>query len=422
MLVRIHRFAASGKGPHRPDGGAAADRLSGAPVALSRAQIVLLALLGLVGTSAISVVLPSLPAIAVELRAAPGSEALVLTFYLAGLATGQLVWGPASDRWGRRRMMLAGLALYLVGSLACAAAPTMAWLVAFRLVQALGACAGPVLTRAIARDLYVGDALGRMMALLSAVLGAAPLVGPVLGGVLEVWFGWRAVFLLFGGAGVVLAIAVWSALPETMTRAAAPIGMLRAAATLAADRGFVLAVLSGGALSAIVYVYQAGAPRMFIADWGMSPDAYGCLGFATAAGYVTVTWLLARRRAAFRATRLAVIGGLLALAGSSAFLSELLAGVTSLWIILPTLMSISIGMGFGLPALGASALEHHPQIAGAASAGLGFVTMGMGGAATLILSMIGAGKPGVMALMMVVAAVGAASAATLLARAGSRRS
>src|SRR5271156_6456383 len=139
---------------------------------LSRGQVALLAVLGRVGASAISAVLPSLPSIAADLTAASGREGLVLTLYLAGLATGQLVWGPASDPWGRRRMMLLGLALYLGGSLACAFATSIEGLILCRLVQALGACAGLVLSRAIVRDLYSGDGLGRMLALLAAGLGA----------------------------------------------------------------------------------------------------------------------------------------------------------------------------------------------------------------------------------------------------------
>jgi DHA1 family bicyclomycin/chloramphenicol resistance-like MFS transporter len=384
---------------------------------LSRGQVALLAVLGLVGTSAISALLPSLPSIAADLTAASGREGLVLTLYLAGLATGQLVWGPASDRWGRRRMMLLGLMLYLGGSFACAFAPSIEWLIGCRLVQALGACAGLVLGRAIVRDLYTGNELGRMLALLAAALGAAPLMGPVVGGLIEVWLGWRAIFGVFTGAGVVLAVAVWAYLPETLQGRDAtltPAGAAGPMTALLTDRRFLLAVLATGFLYSSVYIYQAGAPRMFIdGPWQMSPDVYGCLGFATAAGYVGVTWLLARR-ATFRAARLAALGGLLVASGSLAFLCEISSGIQSLWIILPTVVFMSIGMGCSVPALGALALAGHARVAGSASALLGCVTMAMGGGATLLLAVVGAGNNIVMAgLVWGAACLGAIMSGTL---------
>jgi DHA1 family bicyclomycin/chloramphenicol resistance-like MFS transporter len=314
-------------------------------------------------------------------------------------------------------MMLSGLVLYLGGSLACAFAPSIEWLIGCRLVQALGACAGLVLSRAIVRDLYTGDELGRMMALLSAALGAAPLLGPVLGGLIDVWLGWRAIFGAFACAGLVLAVAVWAYLPETLRGrdlTFTPTGAAGPMKALLTDRRFLLAVLATGFLYSSVYIYQAGAPRMFIdGPWHMSPDVYGCLGCATAAGYVGVTWLLARR-AEFRASRLAALGGLFVGSGSLAFLCEISGGIQSLWIILPTVVFMSIGMGFSVPALGALALAGHARVAGSASALLGCVTMAMGGGATLLLSVIGGGNIVVMAgLVWGAACLGAITSGTL---------
>src|SRR3954468_11580307 len=164
------------------------------------------ALLGMLSAFApmsVDMYLPALPSMTQALGAGPGLVQLTLSAFFLGFALGQLVYGPLSDRYGRRRPLLAGLLLYTVASLLCAVTPSIWTLILARLLQGLGACAGPVLARAVVRDLYDRDRAARMLSLLFLVLSAAPLLAPTIGGQILIWVGWRAIFLLLTLFGVV---------------------------------------------------------------------------------------------------------------------------------------------------------------------------------------------------------------------------
>jgi DHA1 family bicyclomycin/chloramphenicol resistance-like MFS transporter len=185
---------------------------------------------------------------------------------------------------------------------------------------------------------------------------------------------------------------------------------------LAADAQFALAVLLSALLTASIYVYQAGAPHLFVVEQGLTPQAYGALGFATGGGYVAISSSLALRRAPFRPGRLAVAGALLAAAGTLAFLAEVALGWRDLAPLLAPLVVASLGMGMGLPAAAAAALARAGRAAGAASALLGFVTMAAGGAGTLAVALAGRDDATAMAAMMAASAACAIPVAALLRR------
>jgi len=176
----------------------------------------LLAALTAIGPLSTDMYLPSMPDIARQLGASTAQVQLTISSYLIGFAVGQIVYGPVSDRHGRKPVLLAAVALYCAASLACALATSIEMLIAARFAQALGGSGGIVLARAIVRDLYSGARAGRELSVMGAVMALAPVLAPVAGGVLQTGFGWRSVFFALVGGGLIGAALVWPLLPETL--------------------------------------------------------------------------------------------------------------------------------------------------------------------------------------------------------------
>src|ERR1700704_228179 len=225
-----HRISPSGGGLLR----SARNDGKGAP------SLVLLSAVTALGFCALHMVVPALPLLVPVFDDSPARVQLVLTLYLAGIAAGQLVYGPLSDRFGRRPVLIAGLALFLVGTLLCAAAWSLTALIIGRLLQALGACAGIVLARAIIRDVYDREAAARGLALVMMAMSLAPAVSPAFGAYLAEWFDWRAIFVLLGALGAIVFAATVTRLAETNRHPASLdfAGMARSYALLLRSPGF----------------------------------------------------------------------------------------------------------------------------------------------------------------------------------------
>src|SRR5471030_2193989 len=184
----------------------------------------LLAALSAIGPLTTDMYLPSLPDIARQLGASTAQVQLTISAYLIGFAVGQILYGPVSDRHGRKPVLLAALALYCVASLACALSTSIEMLIVARFVQALGGSGGIVLARAVVRDLYSGVRAGRELSLIGSVMALAPVLAPIVGGVLQTGFGWRSIFVTLIAAGLACASIVWFLLPETLSaRATEPV-------------------------------------------------------------------------------------------------------------------------------------------------------------------------------------------------------
>src|SRR3546814_4004503 len=181
----------------------------------SRAVAVLLTAMVVLVPSSTDLYRPSRPSGGAACAAGTGEVQLTLSVFLAGFAVSQLVYGPLSDRFGRRPVILGGVALYLLASLACMVAPSIEVLILARFVQAVGACVGPAIGRAAVRDIYGRERSGRMLAFMGMVMALAPAFGPILGGFLEVWFGWRANFAVLALFSVIILAASFVALPAT---------------------------------------------------------------------------------------------------------------------------------------------------------------------------------------------------------------
>ncbi len=258
----------------------------------------LLAGLSAVGPLTTDMYLPSLPDIARHLDASTAQVQLTISAYLIGFAVGQIGYGPISDRHGRKPVLLGAIALYCAASLACALAPSIELLIAARFAQALGGSGGIVLARAMVRDLYSGSRAGRELSVIGAVMALAPVLAPVVGGLLQTGFGWRSVFFALAAAGAAGAGVVWLLLPETLAqRAAEPVSVSSMAKSygIVARNPAYLAYLGLAATSyAGLFAWISGASFVLQGLYGLSPFAFGFAFAFGSVGYMTGSTLSAR--------------------------------------------------------------------------------------------------------------------------------
>src|SRR5438132_300812 len=241
--------------------------------------LVLLALVTAIAPVALHMLVPVLPVLAAVFAAPPGAVQLVLTLFLAGIAGGQLVYGPLSDRFGRRPVLLAGLVMFLAGTLLCGVAWSLAALVVGRVLEAVGACAGIVLGRAIIRDVYEREAAARGLALVMLAMTLAPAISPAVGAYLAEWVDWRAIFALLGALGAVVLAMTVTQLAETNLN---PVrlnlaGMIGAYTTLLRSPAFVGFALCSACSSASWFTFCASAPYLLSELMGRPPSTYGLM-------------------------------------------------------------------------------------------------------------------------------------------------
>jgi DHA1 family bicyclomycin/chloramphenicol resistance-like MFS transporter len=339
--------------------------------------------------------LPSLPTLAEVFATDAARVQLTLSVYLAGFAVAQLAYGALSDRFGRRPVMLGGLVIYFVASLGCLFAASIEQLIAARFVQAIGACAGPVLGRAIVRDAWGPLEAARALAYISGAMALAPLVGPALGGVLTVTFGWQANFALLAIFSGLQVLAVWYWLGETnahrdpaATQLASMAGNFR---VLLADRQYVGCVLALGLSYSALFAFISGSSFLLIGTYGLSPAVYGlCFGLVVA-GYIAGTQIAGRLVRRAGVDRLLLAGGWLGAAAGSAMLALRLGGVGHLAAVLAPMFFVTVSVGLAMPSAAARALAPYPKMAGAASSLMGFLQMGL---AALVGLVVGHGVAG----------------------------
>ena len=340
-------------------------------------QIAVLAALSATGTLATNILLPSLPQMAASLRVSTAEVTASITVFLAVFALGQLAVGPISDRYGRRWPVLAGFAVFLAGSIWCGLAADLPSLLIGRVIQAAGACSTSVLSRAIARDLFSGPALGRAMALIMIAMAAAPGFSPLLGGALDHTFGWRSEFAFVGIFAAIAAVAYATVLGETHNSTRTPLNPLAIARNylgLIGDRRFLVAAATVSLIMGGLFAMFSAAPRVLIEGLGFTPIQLG-LFFAGTVLIVFAAGMLATKLAPrIGLDRAIQIGLLLAAVGSVAMLLVSILNAA----FLPFLGAMSVfllGMGIVNPLGTAQALSPFGDKAGAASALLGFWQM-----------------------------------------------
>lgn len=343
---------------------------------LSGELLFLLAGLAALGALATNIILPAFPEMGADLGASVKELSATLSSFFVAFALGQLLVGPLSDRFGRSRLVLGGLLVFVAGSALCALATTLPQLICGRVIQALGVCATSVLSRAIARDLFDGAALARALSLTMVAMAAAPGFSPLLGGAISRWLGWRATFGLVAVLAVVLAMHYLARLGETHAAdKRSPLSLSATASSyrqLLRDRRFIAPALAVSLVIGALYAFFAMAPAILMTGFGFSPLALG-LFFAATVFVVFGAGLMAPRLAQrWGPLRAASAGITIALAASIA----LLIGPAEVYFFSAALTGFLLGMGLVNPLATAMALQPFGRQAGAASALLGFLQMG----------------------------------------------
>lgn len=383
--------------------------------------VVVLGALSAFGPLSIDLYLPGLPELSDDLGAAAWEGQLTLTSCLAGLALGQLLAGPLSDRLGRRRPLLTGLVGYVVASIACAAAPSVYALVALRLVQGLAGAAGIVIARAVVRDLRTGAAAARLFSLLLLVTGLAPTLAPILGGQLLRITSWRGLFVTLAAIVLVLLVATAGWLPETLPQerrdTSGWLQTMRTFADLVRDRVFLGYALVPGIAFGEMFAYISGSPFVLENVYGVSQQLFGVIFAVNALGLVACAQLNAVLVGRHSLERL-LAGGLgLGAAASVVLLAVILIGGIGLWGVLPCLFAIVAALGFVLPNASALALTDYPHVAGSASALLGVLQFLVGAATAPLVGIAGAHSAVPMGVVAATLGLTAAGAMTLARRA-----
>ena len=351
-------------------------------------MVLILGALSAFGPLAIDFYLPAFPAMAQAFATDEKHVQATLAAYFLGLSIGQLAYGPVADRFGRRKPLLFGVALFTLASLACAYAPNLDTLIVARFVQALGGCAGMVLSRAIVSDKCDPVASAKVFSQLMLVMGLAPILAPMLGGVLVNLAGWQSIFLalsLFSAASLLaVSLGLPESLPANMPRQPLS-GALRQFLRLLTDRVFIGHALTGGIAIAGMFAYIAGSPFVFIKLYGVPAEHYGWLFGTNAAGFILVAQvnarLLAKRGPAF----LLVRAVWLYLAAGLVLLGVAALRPAQLWPLLVPLFVCIASLGCIIPNASACAMSGQGARAGSASALMGCLQFSVAaGAASLV--------------------------------------
>ncbi|MFF5358654.1 multidrug effflux MFS transporter [Streptomyces scabiei] len=392
--------------------------------------LVTLILGGLTATPplAMDMYLPALPEVTTSLHAPATTVQLTLTACLAGMALGQLLIGPMSDRFGRRRPLLLGLAVYIVATALCALAPSIETLIALRLVQGLAGSAGIVIARAVVRDLYDGDEMARFFSTLMLVSGVAPIVAPLIGGQVLRVTDWRGVFVVLTVIGVALLAVVWTKLPETLApgeRHGGGMGeTLHAMRGLLTDRVFMGYTLAGGFAFAALFAYISASPFVIQEIYGASPQTFSLLFGVNSVGLVVVGQINGKILVGRVSLDKVFAAGLTVVALSATALLLMSLGVfgeVGLAPVAAGLFVLMSAMGVTLPNTQALALMRVRHAAGSASALLGTSSFLIGAVASPLVGVAGEDTAVPMAVVQLAAALVAATCFVTLCRPWNRR-
>jgi DHA1 family bicyclomycin/chloramphenicol resistance-like MFS transporter len=378
-----------------------------------RLLALLIAMTG-VGSLSLNILVPAIPSMVAKFATEPANVQLAVSLYLLGLAVAQLIFGPLSDRFGRRPVVLAGLALATVASTAAIFAANIASLITARVVQSLGASTGQTIGRAIIRDLYDRDQAASMIGLVTSVVVLMPMAAPLIGGILDTLFGWESIFVFT--TILSLTVFVWAviALPETRKGSTAPgeRGHFRAdLAALASSPRFFGYALCAGLGSAPFFSFLGGAPHVVVSMLGRTSAEYGLWFFVPSVGFMAGNFAVSRLTARFGINALIWWGVVLTIVGCliNILVYVAIPGWDMATIFLPQIM-IGFGNGLLLPTSVAGAVSIRPQVAGTASGMTGFIQMAIGAAAAQLGGHIVAHASNALPMMLLMLAFGVATA------------
>jgi DHA1 family bicyclomycin/chloramphenicol resistance-like MFS transporter len=371
-----------------------------------------------VGSLSLNILVPAMPSLVTSFATDPASVQLTVSLYLMGLAVAQLVFGPLSDRFGRRPVVLAGLALASVASTAAIFAAGIAALIVARAVQSLGASTGQTIGRAIIRDLYDREHAASMIGLVTSVVVLMPMAAPLIGGILDTVFGWQSIFVFVALLSITVFLWAVLALPETRTLAAPGerSHLLAGMRALGRSPRFLGYALCAGLGSAPFFTFLGGAPYVVVGMLGRTSAEYGLWFFVPSIGFMAGNFAVSRLTGRFTIDALIGWGIVLTVVGCAlcAFVYLALPGWDMATVFLPQII-VGVGNGLLLPTSIAGAVSIRPQVAGAASGMTGFIQMAIGAGAAQLSGHAIAGASDAMPMLLLMLLFGFATAAAFLA-------
>ncbi|WP_327269727.1 multidrug effflux MFS transporter [Streptomyces sp. NBC_01218] len=389
------------------------------------ALLVTLVLGGLTALPALSMdmYLPALPDVTDALHAPAATVQLTLTACLLGMALGQIVVGPMSDRWGRRGPLLVGMVVYVVATAICAIAPNAEMLIGFRLLQGLAGSAGIVISRAVVRDLYDGLDMARFFSTLMLISGVAPIIAPLIGGQVLRITDWRGVFVVLTVVGVLLTLVVWKSLHETLPpeerHTGGVVEALRTMRGLFADRVFIGYTFAGGLAFAALFAYVSASPFVIQEIYGASPQTFSLLFGLNSVGLIIVGQINGKLLVGRVSLDRVLFVGLSVVLLAAVALLLMTAGVfgdVGLAPVAGALFVLMSAMSLALPNTNSQALMRSKHAAGSASALLGTTSFLIGAVASPLVGIAGEGTAVPMAVVQTVCAASAMAVFLLMCR------
>jgi DHA1 family bicyclomycin/chloramphenicol resistance-like MFS transporter len=349
------------------------------------APLWMLALFTLSGTLGMHIFVPALPSAAASLRSSPGALQLTISVYIAGLAFGQLVYGPLSDRFGRRPALLGGLLLFTVSGLGAIFAQSIDALIVTRLFQALGGCAGLILARAIVRDTAAAHEATRRLALMNLMATAGPGVAPLVGGALAGLFGWRSIFVALCALGAANSFCAWRLLPETgRPSPVSSRALARSHRQLLVSPAFVGYAIGGGCATTSLYAFIACAPFIIVDQLRRTESEIGLYLALIVSGIWLGSMMTTRLVARFSLKRFLIAANAVSVAAAFAFLAAVMTGHLSLAAMVGLMFVFNFGVGCAGPVALVQALSINRHVVGSASGLYGFTQMAVGAALTAL--------------------------------------
>lgn len=343
----------------------------------TKALLALLIALTALAPVSLQIFIPSLPAIQASFGTSAGTTQLVLSLSIFANAIATLAYGPLSDRFGRRPVVIAGLVIFVIGSVLSAIAPTIGLLIAARIIQSAGAAAGMVLARAIIRDLYDREQAASAIAYLTMAMVVAPMVAPTIGALLIDHVGWRAIFIAMTALGILMTLLAWRGLMETRAtrQAGASSGLLRGAVFLLRQPAFLAYLLQSTFAISTFFAFISGAPYFMIDIAGRSATDYGLLFMIVSGGFMIGNFVTARLGRRVGIDRLIWIGNILALVATCVAATFMAAGHWTPLALFGPMMVTGFANGLSIANAQAGAISINPNLAGTASGLAGFAQM-----------------------------------------------
>lgn len=362
----------------------------------SKTLITLLVAITALAPVSLQIFIPALPAIQSSFNSDAGITQLVLSLSIFANAIATLLYGPLSDRFGRRPVVLVGLVIFIIGSGLCMIAPTIDMLIAARVIQSAGAAAGMVLARAIVRDLYHREQAASVIAYLTMAMVVAPMIAPTIGALLIDYFAWRAIFVFMGIIGVALGSQVWRYLAETHEGQAAGNllrGFRSGGMQLIRRRDFLAYILQSSFAISTFFAFISGAPYFMINILDRSATEYGLFFMLVSSGFMIGNFTTARLSKRFGIDHFIRIGNLLAFFGTSCVLALMIAGYWIPFALFGPMIFVAFANGLSIANAQAGAVSVHPDLAGTASGIAGFTQMFTAALVSQAVGMLQNGTP-----------------------------